>query len=230
MSDSDSSGWHNPSAKPQEPRGRLTYDELAQRLHDMEALCRDIYVVAAELGLPQPLLSRLWVVAGQGTPPQAFAMDAVSATAQALKAPLPATAESARAPLPPIKRRRIVLVVDDDPIMLQVIERILMKENYGLLKATSGAEALEVLKGQPALDLLITDVSMPQMNGPDLADQIRQLFPDVPVLFQTGFSDMLFDDRPDLGEHAAFLEKPFTARGLMEAARLVMFDSIAPRE
>lgn len=231
MSRSDSSGWHNPSAKPQGPRGPLTYDELAKRLHDVEALCRDIYVVAAELGLPQPLLSRLWVVAGQGSPPQAFAMDEVSATAQATSRPaLPPTAEPARPPLAPIKRRRVVLVVDDDPIMLQVIERILMKENYGLLKATSGAAALEVLKGRPALDLLITDVAMPEMNGPELADQVRQLFPGLPVLFQTGFSDMLFDERPDLGERTAFLEKPFTARGLMEAARLVMFDSVTPRE
>lgn len=224
------SGWHNPSAKPQEARGPLTYEQMAHRLREMEALCRDIYVVAAELGLPQPLLTRLWVVAGQGAPPQAFAMDEQAAAAQALRAGLPVAAEPARAPLSPLKRQRTVLVVDDDAIMLQVIERILLKENYKLLQASSGAAALELLKEQPALDLLITDVSMPVMTGPQLAERVRQIFPGLPVLFQTGFSDMLFDDRPDLGDRAAFLEKPFTARGLMEAARLVQFDTLTPRE
>ncbi len=208
----------------------MTYDELAQRLHDVEALCRDIYVVAAELGLPQPLLNRLWVVAGHGTPPQAFAMDHASAAAQVTRAPAATTRAPERPPLPPILRRRTVLVVDDDALMLQVIERILLKENYTLLTANSGAEALEMIKAQPVLDLLITDVAMPEMTGPALADRVRRQYPDLPVLFQTGFSDMLFDDRPDLGDRSAFLEKPFTARGLMEAARLVMFDSITPRE
>ncbi|MGE0864756.1 MAG: response regulator, partial [Vicinamibacterales bacterium] len=146
------------------------------------------------------------------------------------RAGLPVAAEPARAPLSPLKRQRTVLVVDDDAIMLQVIERILLKENYKLLQASSGAAALELLKEQPALDLLITDVSMPVMTGPQLAERVRQIFPGLPVLFQTGFSDMLFDDRPDLGDRAAFLEKPFTARGLMEAARLVQFDTLTPRE
>jgi CheY-like chemotaxis protein len=230
MSNTYDSGWHNPSANPHEVRGPLTYEQMSQRLHEMEALCRDIYVVAAELGLPQPLLTRLWVVAGHGTPPQAFAMDEQAATVQALHAPTPVSPEPARPPLPPLKRRRTVLVVDDDAIMLQVIERILRKENYELLQASSGAAALDLLNGGLSIDLLITDVAMPEMNGPQLAERVRELLPGLPVLFQTGFSDMLFDDRPDLGDHAAFLEKPFTARGLMEAARLVQFDTLTPRE
>lgn len=230
MSTPHDPGWRNPSANPHEVRAPLTYEQLSQRLHEMEALCRDIYVVAAELGLPQPLLTRLWVLAGHGTPPQAFAMDAQAATAQALHTPTPVAAEPARTPLAPLKRRRTVLVVDDDAIMLQVIERILRKENYDLLQASSGAAALDLLARGQAIDLLITDVSMPEMSGRQLAERVRELFPGLPVLFQTGFSDLLFDDRPDLGDHAAFLEKPFTARGLMEAARLVQFGTLTPRE
>lgn len=230
MAETPQSGWHNPSAKPQEARGPLTYEQMAHRLREMEALCRDIYVVAAELGLPRPLLNRLWVIAGQGTPPQAFAMDDRAAMAQVANSVAVPPPDQPRAPLPPLKRRRRVLVVDDDAIMLQVIERILQKENYELLKATSGAEALTLMTTVTSLDLLITDVSMPEMNGPQLAERIRVAFPNLPVLYQTGFSDMLFDDRPDLGDRSAFLEKPFTARGLMEAARLVQFDSLTPRE
>ena len=57
---------------------------------------------------------------------------------------------------------------------------------------------------------------------------VKARFPAVKVLYQTGFSDMLFENRVELEEGAAFLEKPFTARGLREAARLVLFGSINP--
>jgi two-component system, cell cycle sensor histidine kinase and response regulator CckA len=78
------------------------------------------------------------------------------------------------------------------------------------------------------VDLLVTDYAMPDMQGRELADHVRQRFPAVKVLYQTGFSDMLFENRVELEEGAAFLEKPFTARGLREAARLVLFGSINP--
>jgi hypothetical protein len=57
---------------------------------------------------------------------------------------------------------------------------------------------------------------------------MRQRYADIKVLYQTGFSDMLFEDRVELEEGAAFLEKPFTARGLREAARFILFGSINP--
>ena len=71
-------------------------------------------------------------------------------------------------------------------------------------------------------------LAMPDMQGRELADHVRQRFPAVKVLYQTGFSDMLFENRVELEEGAAFLEKPFTARGLREAARLMLFGSINP--
>ena len=78
------------------------------------------------------------------------------------------------------------------------------------------------------MDLLVTDYAMPDMQGRELADRIRERFPSVKVLYQTGFSDMLFENRVELEDGAAFVEKPFTARGLREAARLVLFGSINP--
>jgi two-component system, cell cycle sensor histidine kinase and response regulator CckA len=66
------------------------------------------------------------------------------------------------------------------------------------------------------------------MQGRELADKVRERFPAVKVLYQTGFSDKLFENRVELEDGAAFLEKPFTARGLREAARLVLFGSINP--
>ncbi len=128
-----------------------------------------------------------------------------------------------------LSARRTVLVVDDDAMMLEVLVRILQRENYELLIASGGPEALrmaEAFEGQ--IDLLITDYAMPDMKGHELAEHMRGRYTDIKVLYQTGFSDMLFENRVELEEGSAFLEKPFTARGLREAARFILFGVINP--
>ncbi|HUQ89728.1 MAG TPA: response regulator [Vicinamibacterales bacterium] len=148
--------------------------------------------------------------------------------------PLTAKDDEARvkppqAELKPLNIKKTVCVVDDDPMMLDVLARILQRENFELLMATGGPEIIKQLSEHPgAVDLLVTDYAMPEMQGRELAEHVRQRFPAVKVLYQTGFSDMLFENRIELEEGAAFLEKPFTARGLREAARLVLFGSINP--
>jgi CheY-like chemotaxis protein len=134
-----------------------------------------------------------------------------------------------QAELKPLNIKKTVCVVDDDVMMLDVLARILQRENFELLMASSGREMIEKLAAHAgAIDLLVTDYAMPEMQGRELAEHVRQRFPAVKVLYQTGFSDMLFENRVELEEGAAFLEKPFTARGLREAARLVLFGSINP--
>ena len=134
-----------------------------------------------------------------------------------------------QAELKPLNIKKTVCVIDDDPMMLDVLARILQRENFELLMASGGPEIIEKLAGHSGtVDLLVTDYAMPDMQGRELADRVRQRFPSVKVLYQTGFSDMLFENRVELEEGAAFLEKPFTARGLREAARLVLFGSLNP--
>jgi CheY-like chemotaxis protein len=134
-----------------------------------------------------------------------------------------------QAELKPFGAKMTVAVVDDDPMMLDVLSRILQRENFQLLMASGGPEIIQKLGDHSGeIDLLVTDYVMPDMQGRELADHIRQRFPAIKVLYQTGFSDQLFEDRAELEEGAAFLEKPFTARGLREAARLVLFGSINP--
>jgi CheY-like chemotaxis protein len=134
-----------------------------------------------------------------------------------------------QAELKPLAVKKTVCVVDDDPMMLDVLARILQRENFELLMASGGPEIMEKLERHNGeVDLLVTDYAMPDMQGRELAENVRQRFPAVKVLYQTGFSDMLFENRVELEEGAAFLEKPFTARGLREAARLVLFGSINP--
>jgi CheY-like chemotaxis protein len=134
-----------------------------------------------------------------------------------------------QAELKPLPVKKTVAVVDDDPMMLDVLTRILQRENYELLMASGGPEIITKLSMHHGpVDLLVTDFAMPDMQGRELAEKVRERFPAVKVLYQTGFSDMLFENRVELEDGAAFLEKPFTARGLREAARLVLFGSINP--
>jgi len=131
--------------------------------------------------------------------------------------------------LKPLGVKKTVCVVDDDPMMLDVLTRILQRENFELLVASGGPEIIQKLQAYSGhVDLLVTDYAMPEMQGRELADQVRKRFPGVKVLYQTGFSDRLFENRAELEDGAAFLEKPFTARGLREAARLVLFGAINP--
>ena len=134
-----------------------------------------------------------------------------------------------QAELKPLVEKKTVCVVDDDPMMLDVLGRILQRENFELLMASGGPEIMKKLdEHHGSVDLLVTDYAMPDMQGRELAERIRHRFPAVKVLYQTGFSDMLFENRVELEEGSAFLEKPFTARGLREAARLVLFGAINP--
>ena len=221
-------------------------DRLRARIHELESLCTDVLdAAAADLGLPEPLLNRLWAAVGHGDLPQGFKAGLpstpglVPARPEPMPIPgIPLTAkvvpltDSATPPLPelkPLANRKTVCVVDDDPMMLDVLARTLQRENFELLMAAGGPEIIDRLQGYGGhVDLLVTDYAMPEMQGRELADRFRQKFPGVKVLYQTGFSDLLFRNRDELEEGEAFLEKPYTARGLREAARLVLFGSLNP--
>jgi CheY-like chemotaxis protein len=218
-------------------------DILRRRVRELELLCAEVFDAAAKLGVPQPLLNRLQTVAAQRSTPHAFAAG-MPPHPPAAAAPMPLPdcrvtdgrvrdpethPNSPKPALAPVARRPRVMVVDDDPMMMEVLVRILQRENYELMVASSGAEALEkaAASAEP-LELLITDYAMPGMKGHELAQRMRERYPNVRVLYQTGFSDVLFENTVQMEEGAAFLEKPFTARGLREAARVVLFGAINP--
>ena len=130
---------------------------------------------------------------------------------------------------PPLVERKRLLVVDDEAPVLRLVARILATENYDVSTADSGEAAMRLLQN-PALgpvDLLVTDLQMPGMNGRELAVAVRKLNPRVRVLYVTGFADPLFRGMQELGAGESFIEKPFGAEGLLEATRLVMFGSIS---
>ena len=120
------------------------------------------------------------------------------------------------------------MVVDDEAPVLKLVTRILATENYEIVSADSGEAAAELLE-QPefgGVDLLVTDLLMPGMNGRELADLVRGRYPKVRVLYVTGFADNLFKGVKELEEGESFIEKPFGTEGLLEATRLLMFGHI----
>ncbi len=134
-----------------------------------------------------------------------------------------------RAPLNPVPGQPFVLIVDDEQALLSLDQRFLAPDNFDVAVAASGEEALALVDESGRIpDLLITDYMMPGMNGRELADALRARKPDLKVLYQTGFSDRLFGPREMLEPHTSFLEKPFTSRGLREAARLALYGVIDP--
>jgi two-component system cell cycle sensor histidine kinase/response regulator CckA len=137
----------------------------------------------------------------------------------------------AGAPLdrPPLADRKRLLVVDDEVPVLKLVARILATDNYEIAAAESGEAAVRVMQqpGFAGVDLLVTDLKMPGMNGRELAAVVRKSNPQVRVLYVTGFADTLFTGVNELGAAESFIEKPFGADGLLEATRLLMFGQIS---
>jgi len=113
---------------------------------------------------------------------------------------------------------RVVLIVDDEDGVRRVASRALQMKGYHVLEASGGIEALTFLDAP--LDLLLTDVNMPDLKGDEVARRFRAARPELKVLYLSGFVDALFTDRSVLWEDEAFLEKPFTIKGLLEAVSL----------
>lgn len=129
---------------------------------------------------------------------------------------------------PPVNAKVVrVLVVDDEPGICEFVDRTLRHAGYETTTAASGPEALSLVESASPFDLLLTDVRMPDMTGDELARRIRQRHPEIKVLYLTGFCDQLFKEKGSLWEGEAFLDKPSTTVGLLEAVSLLLYGAIA---
>ena len=116
-----------------------------------------------------------------------------------------------------------ILVVDDEEPVRMFVERALNGAGYETVLAFNGPNALEVAGTIGPLDILVTDVMMPEMNGDELARRLRKERPALKVLYLTGYSDKLFKERAMLWQDEAFLDKPCGVKGLCEAVSLMLF-------
>jgi len=123
--------------------------------------------------------------------------------------PIPAT------PAPPAKALRplTILAVDDDALVLMNTVHMLEDLGHTVFEAYSGYEALEILKREDGIDLVVTDQAMPKMTGTELAKIIKREWPDIPVLLATGYADRVRGDDVGLPK----LTKPYMQRELAEA-------------
>jgi CheY-like chemotaxis protein len=101
--------------------------------------------------------------------------------------------------------------------------KVLARRGYSVLEAGDATECLEILKGHEGpLDLLLTDVVMPGMNGRELFTEVEGLFPGTKVLYMSGYTEDIITHRGVLDEGIAFLQKPFSVQALSTRVRAVL--------
>jgi signal transduction histidine kinase len=114
-----------------------------------------------------------------------------------------------------------ILVVEDEPAVLAVTARMLRRNNYSVLEAATASQALSLAADQE-IDLLLTDLVMPQISGPELASRMQQLRPEAAVLFMSGYSQDVLGPRRAFDEGAVLIHKPFTEQALLEMIHAVI--------
>ncbi|MGP0005994.1 MAG: response regulator [Acidimicrobiales bacterium] len=125
--------------------------------------------------------------------------------------------------LKPLVGTETILVVDDEEALREVTRRILTRNGYTVVTASSGAQAMEIAASHVGpIDLLLTDVIMPTMQGPTVANEVRKLRPGIRVLFMSGHAQPVLEAEAVLGTEFLLVEKPFDQAILLENVRTVL--------
>jgi CheY-like chemotaxis protein len=120
-----------------------------------------------------------------------------------------------------------VLVVDDEEGLREVTKRILIRSGYSVLTASCGTEAVNTARSYKGnIDLLLTDVIMPKMQGPAVARLVLSIRPEVRVLFMSGHAQPVLEAEAVLGTNFQLVEKPFDQRMLLEQVRKALDASV----
>ncbi len=129
------------------------------------------------------------------------------------------------APPPPLTTRQgteTVLLVEDEAEVRRLVERLLRMQGYTVLSAPSPAEAISAARAAGRIDLLVTDVIMPGMNGREMASVLAAERPRMRVLYMSGYTDAAIAQQGILEPGTAFLSKPFTPDVLARKVREVL--------
>lgn len=102
-----------------------------------------------------------------------------------------------------------VLIVDDESLMRELVSEMLKGKAKSIIPAQSGVEALEIFKQIPKIDIIITDMNMPGMNGLQLLEKIRQMDPIIPVVVMTGYSEIFGIEESLKSGVEEYIKKPF---------------------
>ncbi len=158
----------------------------------------------------------IWVYSelGHGTTFKVYLPELTSASqkaeAAAVEAPLPVGSET-------------ILLVEDEDVVRGLARKILEHAGYEVLEANRGAEAFRLcLQRAEPIDLLLTDVVMPETSGKEVADRLTEVFPGLKVLFMSGYTDEAIVHHGVLDSNVEFIQKPFTPATLARKVRAVL--------
>jgi DNA-binding NtrC family response regulator len=115
-----------------------------------------------------------------------------------------------------------VLIVDDEIAIRLSLHRYFTRLGYRVSVARNGSEALATLRATPRVDIVITDLVMPQLDGRELITHVRREFPDMPVLIISGYPASLMPDPDPEGRPIPFLAKPFALEALSSRVRRLL--------
>lgn len=123
----------------------------------------------------------------------------------------------------PHRRRPVAILVEDEYDVRVLATRVLHDHGWTVYDVGSGVEALRLFEEHSDVDLLVTDIQMPILDGLRLAEIVRRRRPNQKILYVTGYVDRIFESSVALPENEAFLAKPFSVAGLVEAASLLVY-------
>ncbi len=131
--------------------------------------------------------------------------------------------EGPKRPIKNLQGKETLMVVEDSEPVRKLAVNILKRQGYNVHWAPSGEECLRTFreKGYP-IDLLITDVVMPDMNGKELFDRVVELAPHIKVLYTSGYTENVIAHHGVLDEGIHFIQKPLSVRGLTSKVREVL--------
>jgi signal transduction histidine kinase/CheY-like chemotaxis protein len=115
-----------------------------------------------------------------------------------------------------------ILIVEDDPLVLGIARRALTEAGFRVLEAANGKAALDIMGKDGAVDAVLTDLAMPEMGGRELARQLRERRPELPIVFMSGYTDDIVSRRGLLDEGVPFLEKPLSPDTIARKMRDVL--------
>ena len=131
--------------------------------------------------------------------------------------------EITKKPAPDLTGNGTILLVEDEDAVRAVNGRALTARGYTVLEAASGVEALDIIEAHDGpIHLVVSDVVMPEMDGPTLLGELRQRHPGLKVVFVSGYAEDAFKKHLPEGEEFNFLPKPFSLKQLVETVKQVI--------